>query len=132
MEEQKTIAGRKVIKSESYELNDYDKHILSNLGQQIGLAQDTLELARFNVNAYLGSLAVQRWEWPEGRDISFSDVSVEDGKVTVNELEPTNDPKNADAQPATGEDVAIAEPANGEAASEPEAGQASEERPSEA
>lgn len=97
MAEAKEINGRKIKSTKTFKLKEVDQHILTNLGTAVEMAQDALRLAKFNVTNYMGMLTIERWDYPEGIDISFSDVSVTDGDVTVNELEPADDPKDPGA-----------------------------------
>lgn len=80
----------KIIREDVFDLNDWDKYVISGLAELMKSLSDARDKAQRSVTDYLASVAVQRWDFEQGPEISFEDFSLEDGKVKVVQYEATN------------------------------------------
>lgn len=109
----------KVTRRDTFDLNDWDKYIISGLAGVIKMLQQALEEANRSITDYLAAQAVQRWDFEEGPEIAFEDFNLELGKVTVVQYEAKNVPKaGAETNDASAGPAGPVAPATG---SEPEA-----------
>lgn len=103
-----TTTERKVMRKETFSLTKNDLFLLQSLSNQIELADHHRQLAQANVNNLLGVWSIERWSFPENVDVRFSAFDMEKGVITVEELEPLNDPKETagETQPSNESDDA--------------------------
>jgi len=93
-----TPQDRKVVRTETFSLTDNDKFLLLQLSAAVSLAQQQFEQAQSNITNLLGIYSIERWGFPQDSDVRFSGFDLENGKVTVEELEKANDPKDNGAE----------------------------------